>query len=303
MNGPGIIVHGGAWNIPDDQWSAHLAGCRAAASAGHALLREGADAVEAVTAAVRVLEDDPTFDAGYGSVLNRDGCCELDAAVMEGAELHLGAVAAVRRLANPILAARLVMDQRRHCLLVGEGAELFARENGLELCDPAELVVEREAELWRRRRREGFSLEAEFQRGDTVGAVALDSAGNLAAANSTGGTGFKHPGRVGDSCLPGCGLYADNRFGACCCTGWGEQIMRLSLAARVILALRAGVAAVDAVDDALEDLRRMKRGRGGVIGLTPDGEILCGFNTPRLAWLAMDAVGGIEGPEEVKRDN
>src|SRR5215212_7916280 len=225
-----LIVHGGAWDIPDDEVAEHQAGCRAALEAGWRVLDRGGAALDAVEAAVRVLEDAPIFDAGVGSVLNRDGDVELDAAIMDGPTLRSGAVAAVRRVRNPITLARRVLESQV-ILLVGPGAERFAESAGLPLCDPAELIVERERTRWREllkqedfRSQDAFgarqadkqtSRQADKQiantdalavspsflanPGDTVGCVALDRDGHLAAGTSTGGTANKLPGRVGDS--------------------------------------------------------------------------------------------------------
>ncbi len=288
---PALIVHGGAWKIPDELWPAHQSGCRRALDAGWAVLDSGGSALEAVVGAVRVLEDDPVFDAGVGSVLNRDGYCELDAAVMEGASQGFGAVGAVRRYANPVELALRVLGDGRHCLLVGAGAEAFAAESGLEPVEPESLIIPRELELHRRRNREGFRLESQFEPGDTVGAVALDAAGHLACANSTGGTSFKLPGRIGDSCLPGCGLYAEDDTAAVCCTGWGEQIMRRALARQIVTRLADGGVVEEVVDRALGELAALPHGRAGVIGLTAAGRPIHRHNTPRMAWSARRRSG------------
>ncbi|MCU0503099.1 MAG: isoaspartyl peptidase/L-asparaginase, partial [Anaerolineae bacterium] len=224
--GLAIIVHGGAWDIPAELQAEHVAGCRAAAEAGWAVLAAGGSALDAVEAAVRVMEDHPVFDAGRGSHLNRDGEVELDAGMMDGRTLMAGAVASVTRIANPISLARRVLHDSEHVFLVGAGAERFAQDAGIPLCRPADLVIERERRLWEDGGRTTFGSGA----ADTVGAVALDGAGNLAVGNSTGGTMYKHPGRVGDTPIIGCGLYADNLSGAAACTGWGEQIMKTVLA-------------------------------------------------------------------------
>jgi beta-aspartyl-peptidase (threonine type) len=289
---PVIVVHGGAWNIPAEQWPAHREGCLRAARLGYAELSRGAGALDAVVAAVCALEDDPTFDAGVGSVLGRDGYPELDSGIMDGASLRFGGVVGVRRFANPIRLARAVLEKGEHCLLAGGGAELFAREQGFTECDPEALVIESERENWNRYRTEGFDLARKFEElRDTAGALVLDSRGDLAAGNSTGGVSFKHPGRIGDSALPGCGLYADNRYGACCCTGWGEQIMRLVLAKVVVDDLAGGLSPGEAARSALAGLGRFERGRGGLVVLTPAGEHTVLFNTPRMAWASVGPGG------------
>ncbi len=287
---PAIIVHGGAWDIPPELHADHLAGCRAAAEAGWAILAAGGAALDAVEAAVRSMEDHPVFDAGTGSHLNADGFVELDAGIMDGRTLMAGAVAAVRRVANPITVARRVLHDSPHVFLASEGAERFAAAAGLPLCDPAGLVVERERRLWEERRRtddEGRmtvdSGRAAFGAADTVGAVALDAAGDLAVGNSTGGTFFKHPGRVGDTPIIGCGFYADNTMGAAACTGWGEQIMKTVLAKTTVDQIALLGNAPTAANVAIAYFRHRVGGLGGVICISPDGQIGLAHSTPYLA--------------------
>ena len=291
----GIIVHGGAWDIPRELHADHEAGCRAAAEAGWTILAAGGSALDAVEAAVRVMEDHPVFDAGLGSHLNRDGVVELDAGMMDGRTLMAGAVASVTHIANPISLARRVLHDSEHVFLVGAGAERFAAEAGIPLCEPAELVVERERRLWDERRRtkdEGRTTEddrrAAFEAAgrvgaDTVGAVAIDAAGNLAVGNSTGGTSFKHPGRVGDTPIIGCGLYADNTMGAAACTGWGEQIMKTVLAKTTVDQIALLGSATDAANVAIAYFRHRIGGLGGVICISPTGQIGYAHSTPYLA--------------------
>ena len=290
-----IIVHGGAWDIPRELHADHEAGCRAAAEAGWAILAAGGSALDAVEAAVRVMEDHPVFDAGRGSHLNRDGVVELDAGIMDGRTLMAGAVASVTHIANPISLARRVLHDSEHVFLVGAGAERFAAEAGIPLCDPAELVVERERRLWEERRRtndEGRTTADERRAAfeatgtvgaDTVGAVAIDAAGNLAVGNSTGGTSFKHPGRVGDTPIIGCGLYADNMMGAAACTGWGEQIMKTVLAKTTVDQIALLGSATDAANVAIAYFRHRIGGLGGVICISPTGQIGFAHSTPYLA--------------------
>lgn len=287
---PAIIVHGGAWDIPPELHAEHLAGCRAAAAAGWAILAAGGSALDAVEAAVRAMEDDPIFDAGTGSHLNADGWVELDAGIMDGRTLLAGAVGSVKRVANPITLARRVLHASPHVFLVGEGAERFAVAAGVPLCDPAGLVVERERRLWEARRKaddEGRATadggRAAFGAADTVGAVALDAAGDLAVANSTGGTFFKHPGRVGDTPIIGCGLYADNTVGAAACTGWGEQIMKTVLAKTAVDQIALLGNAMTAANVAIAYFRHRVGGLGGVICISPEGQIGLAHSTPYLA--------------------
>ena len=292
-----IIVHGGAWDIPPELHAEHLAGCQAAAAMGWAILEAGGPALEAVEAAIRVMEDHPVFDAGRGSHLNADGVVELDAGMMDGRTLRAGAVAAVKRIANPITLARCVLHQSEHVFLTGEGAERFAAEAGVPLCDPAALVVARERRLWEERRRTNDPRPSAFGQGaveqraatgpdsasDTVGAVALDAAGNLAVGNSTGGTFYKHPGRVGDTPLIGCGFYADNLMGAAACTGWGEQIMKTVLAKTAVDQIALLGSATDAANVAIAYFRHRVSGLGGVICISPEGQIGFAHSTPYLA--------------------
>jgi L-asparaginase / beta-aspartyl-peptidase len=284
-----LIVHGGAWDIPDDEVAAHQEGCRRALDTGWRVLEEGGTALDAVESAVRALEDAPIFDAGVGSVLNRDGDVELDAAIMDGETLRSGAVAAVRRVRNPITLARRVLESNV-ILLVGQGAERFAEGAGVPLCDPAELVVERERRRWAALREQAdFRAEHAFGArlqapNGTVGAIALDWRGHLAAGTSTGGTANKLPGRVGDSPLIGCGLYADDRSGACSSTGWGESIIKVLLAKTATDLIAAGHHPIDAARAAIDILTQRVGGLGGCILLDGRGRAGFAFNTPRMAY-------------------
>src|SRR5450432_4265998 len=310
-NNPILLVHGGAWAIPDDMVEAHENGVRNALAAGYVLLEQGASAVDAVEAAVTILEDDEAFDAGRGSFLTREGRVQLDALLMDGATLRAGGVACVERLRNPIRAARLVLDESPHVYFVGAGAEEFAAQHGMPLIDNSELVLDRE----RRRLVEAQAaahaglpdltfagddkseetaarfvarLNAEndglLDSHDTVGAVARDADGNLAAATSTGGTLNKAPGRVGDSSLIGCGCYADNQSAAVSCTGWGEPIMKLVLAKWAADRVQAKGSPEAIAQEAIFYLERRLKGHGGMILLDQRGRFGIAHNTPRMAW-------------------
>ena len=299
---PSLIVHGGAWNIPDESVEACRAGCRKALEAGWEILERGGTALDAVEAAIVVLEDDPVFDAGIGSHLNRDGRVELDAILMDGATLQAGAVAAVERVRNPIRLARKLLESREHMMLVGAGAEQFAVEQGLALCRPEELVTERERSAWSRcigaaGHQSQFHLGHEL---GTVGAVALDRQGGLIAGTSTGGTCCKRPGRVGDSPLIGCGCYADVEAGGVSCTGWGEAIMKIVMAKTAadllrgpaVGALRAAPLSPQAAAEACVRLLADRvGGRGGLILLDRNGRPGFAFNTPRMAYGYLAADG------------
>jgi beta-aspartyl-peptidase (threonine type) len=320
-----LIVHGGAWDIPNDEVAEHQAGCLHALEIGWQVLEQGGAALDAVEAAVRALEDAPIFDAGVGSVLNRDGEIELDAAIMDGQTLRSGAVAAVRRVRNPITLARRVLESQV-VLLVGQGAERFAESAGMPLCDPAELLVDRERRRWAELRKQadyraqdafgamrdegGSSPQSQAalthspanplasaaarplaHPGDTVGAVALDRSGHLAAGTSTGGTANKLPGRVGDSPLIGCGLYADDQTGGCSSTGWGEAIIKVLLAKTATDQIGAGYEPMAAAQMAIDILQRRVGGLGGCILLDSTGHVGFAFNTPRMAYAYRAADG------------
>src|SRR5215468_6977580 len=278
-----IVVHGGAWSIPLAQREAHRRGCIAAAELGWRALEQGGSALDAVVAAIRMLEDDPTFDAGTGSVLAADGRVQLDAGLMDGRTLKIGAVANVRTVRSPFVLAREVLEHSAHHLLVGPGAEAFARARGLEEVDPSRFVVERE-----RIRHDDFLAGrvgpgSDFQGHDTVGAVALDGQGQLAAGNSTGGVAFSLPGRVGDAPLPGVGYVADSRHGAVACTGWREHILRVALASRALAALECGESANEAARSAVSVLQARVDGQAGLIVLDRAGEVGLAHTTECLA--------------------
>ena len=287
---PSLIVHGGAWTIPDEAVAACLAGCRRALEVGWAILQRGGAAVDAVETAIVALEEDPTFDAGIGSHLNRDGHVELDAIIMDGATLNAGAVASVERVRNPIRLARKVLDSSEHLMLVGRGAEQFAAEQGLKLCQPDELVIPRELNAWRKCREHNHAPEHHDMRSHgTVGAVARDAQGNIVAGTSTGGTCCKLPGRVGDSPLIGCGCYADSAAGGISCTGWGEAIMKIVMAKTAADFLRppaggASLTSQQAASAAVRMLAERAHGTGGLVLLDREGRPGFAFNTPRMAY-------------------
>ncbi len=282
-----IAVHGGAGNIPDSLRAEHAAGIEAALDAGQQVLQQGGSALEAVIAATQVLEALPAFNAGYGSVLNANGEVETDAGLMDGRTLDIGAVAAVQGVRYPIRAAEAVLHTP-HVLFAKGDAVQIASAAGVELCDPASLITPRRLEDWRTGNND-FKVDSGLASGpaDTVGAVALDSQGNLAAATSTGGMSGKPPGRIGDSPLPGGGFYADNSAGACSTTGWGETIARVLMARRAIEGLELGLTAQEAAARAVRLLgARIDGGEGGLILVAPDGQVAASFNSDRMthAW-------------------
>jgi len=302
--------------MPDDMVEAHLVGVRNALAAGWRVLASGGAALDAIEEAVVVMEDDETFDAGRGSFLNRDGKVQLDALIMDGASLRAGGVGCVERVRNPVRAARKILSESPHVYFVGEGAERFAAEHGVELCENGELIIPREVERLREyqakfptarakdaremgRAVPGSEMFAPEISHDTVGAVALDRAGNIAAATSTGGTLNKAPGRLGDSSLIGCGCYADNLSAAVSITGWGEPIMKLVLAKWTADRVSAGNLPEWAAQEAINYLKQRLDGHGGVIVLNAQGQVGIAHNTPRMAWACKTAhkeESGVERP-------
>jgi beta-aspartyl-peptidase (threonine type) len=291
--------------MPDDMVEAHLQGVNNALAAGWRVLERGGpgecSALDAVEAAVVIMEDDETFDAGRGSFLNRDGKVQLDALIMDGATLRAGGVGCVERLRNPVRAARKILSESPHVYFVAEGAERFAEEHGIALCKNEDLIIPREVERLKKYQTELAQREASgsTQTGndlfaptthdatishDTVGAIALDRNGNIAAATSTGGTLNKAPGRLGDSSLIGCGCYADNLSAAASTTGWGEPIMKLVLAKWTADRISAGNMPEWSATEAINYLEQRLNGHGGIIVLSPDGHFGIAHNTPRMAW-------------------
>lgn len=274
---PAIIVHGGAGPVKDDSLPARLDGCKAAALAGWTILEQGGSSIDAVEAAVVVLENNPLFNAGTGSTLNSLGKVEMDAAIMESDALRAGAVAAVSGIKNPIKLARRVMEDGRHVMLAGEGALLFARQIGFPELAPEALIGEREKRRW------------ESKHG-TVGCVAFDANGKLAVATSTGGIFNKLPGRVGDSPLLGCGTYA-NQYGAVSCTGHGEAIMRILMARDAVQLLQDGIEPGDAARMAIENLAELTGSTGGLILIDRRGKIGHARNTTHMPVCAVSDPG------------
>lgn len=300
-----LIVHGGAGLIPADRHAAASAGCRAAVEAGWRALLAGGSALDAVQTAIMALEDNPGFNAGTGAVLTEDGRAELDAGLMDGETMQVGAVAGVQRIKNPIRLARAVLASP-HVLLLSAGAEQFAVEAGLPLCDPAELVTAAQRERWQRGYREGDAvnigpalggldagavaaenIHADDTKHGTVGAVAVDAAGRIAAGASTGGIAAKHPGRVGDTPLAGCGFAAEGGLGGVSCTGHGEDFIRLTLARRALDLIAGGMSAQQAADEAIRLLGARVGGDGGLILLDAQGRPGFARNTQGMAYAYM----------------
>ena len=277
---PAIIVHGGAGRISDEELPQRLEGCKEAALAGWKILKQAGAALDAAEAAVVVLEDNPLFNAGTGSTLNSLGQVEMDAAIMEGSTLAAGAVAAVQRIKNPIQLARRVMEDGRHVLLVCEGALSFARQIGFPQCAPDSLIVAAERKRWE-------------EKHGTVGCVALDGAGKIAVATSTGGIFNKLPGRVGDSPLLGCGTYADE-LGGVSCTGHGEAMMRVVMAKSTLELLKSGADPRSAANQAIVLLAKKTGSTGGLIVINRQGRIGYARNTLRMPVCSVTDSRGVE---------
>jgi beta-aspartyl-peptidase (threonine type) len=296
-----LVIHGGAGVIEPSRMTpakeaSYRAGLEAALAAGYAVLERGGSSLDAVTAAVRTMEDDPQFNAGRGAVLNHDGDAELDAAIMDGNGPHAGAVAAVRHVKNPIELARLVMEKSPHVLLVAEGAEDFALEHGVVLVPRSYFRIEaRERELEEARAMPAPSarlrVSAQESMG-TVGAVALDRAGNLAAATSTGGLTNKLPGRVGDSPLIGAGTYADNASCAVSGTGQGEYFIRQVIAYDVCALVQyRHLTLAQAMHEVIHEKLTRSGGTGGAIAIDPAGNMVMDFNSVGMFRAARDSRG------------
>jgi L-asparaginase / beta-aspartyl-peptidase len=289
-----IIVHGGAGTIASDRFEAAQAGCKDAAIAGWRVLQAGGTALDAVEAAVRVLEDNPVFNAGTGACLTQDGNIELDAGMMEGHTLQVGAVANVELIKNPISLARKVLESP-HVLLVSKGAQEFAQEHGIALCRLEDLLTQQQYQRWKAtyasqagevhagpQNVPGAMMPGEKDHG-TVGAVAVDTVGNLAAATSTGGIENKYPGRVGDSPLVGCGFYADENA-AISCTGYGESFVRLLLAKRAADFVARGATARAAAEAAIAVLGARTTGSGGLIVVDRLGNVGFARNSKHMSY-------------------
>ncbi|MDB5506813.1 MAG: peptidase t2 asparaginase 2 [Devosia sp.] len=262
-----LILHGGAKEIEPDEADAHRSGCLAAIEAGRAILAAGGGAVDAVEAAIRELESDPTFNAGYGAALNSDGEVEMCSGVMEGTGFNVGAVAVIKGVRHPVSVARAMLHEEP-ILLAAEGARRFAAEKRLELCNPADLIAPAA-----RLRKNGTH--------DTVGCVALDQRGRMAAGTSTGGLDGCAPGRIGDSPVPGCGYYVDDQIGGVAFSGDGEHIARKMLAARVMHAL-ASASPDEALLEAIDQVEAIEGEAGGIL-LTPDGRFAWHHNSRDFA--------------------
>ncbi|MCW4011790.1 MAG: isoaspartyl peptidase/L-asparaginase [Candidatus Bathyarchaeota archaeon] len=285
MAKPVIVVHGGAWGIPDEQVDENIKGVEKAVREGWKILKTGGSALDAVVAAVNSMEDNPIFDAGIGSVLTTDGTVEMDALIMDGNTLNAGAVAGLRDVRYPIKLARHVMEDTPHVLMIGDGANRLADEFKVERITQDELVTEdarKGLKEWLKDQKFGETFGHE-----TVGAVALDADGNIATATSTGGVTGKRVGRVGDVPIIGSGGYADNRVGAVSTTGHGESILKVNLSKLVLNYMETGMSVQIATEKALGYMAVRVNGNGGLIAIDKDGNIGHGFTTKRMVWASI----------------
>jgi beta-aspartyl-peptidase (threonine type) len=281
---PSLILHGGAGAPSPELYEVRQRGLRRAWEAAWSILLHNGSALDAVVQATVELENDPAFNAGIGSCLTRDGTVELDASLMEGTTFCTGAVGAVRTVQNPILLAKAVMDDNQHLFLVAAGAERFAQEKGFPVISQEVLISERQQQRWQ----EGQAKDAP----GTVGAVAFDKAGRLAAATSTGGMGNKRSGRVGDSAIIGAGTYADDMLGAASATGHGEAIIRATLTRTAVELLRGGIDPTQAARRALTIFRQRTGSEAGLILIDALGRMGYAYNTPAMsmAFLSGDTL-------------
>lgn len=285
---PVVVVHGGGAScIPKDRKERVLQGIIKAATVGHNILKEGGSALDAVEGAVIVLENDPEFNAGCGSVLNTNGDVEMDASIMDGKDLSTGAVSAVRCIANPIKLARLVMEKTPHCFLTSEGAARFAAEMGIPEIPVEQLITERNKKHLEKEKHGDSAQKSHCTKNmGTVGAVALDSKGNLAYATSTGGIVNKMVGRVGDSPCVGSGGYADNNIGAISTTGHGESILKVNLARLTLFHIEQGKTVEEAADLSLGYMKSKLKGLGGLILISKTGDWVAKWTSTSMPWAA-----------------
>ena len=300
-----IAIHAGAGTISKEEFTASMeleirGALLQAVQAGHKVLSSGGSSLDAITLAITILEDSPHFNAGRGAVFNAEGRHELDASIMDGSNLEAGAVAGVQNIRNPILLARKIMTDSVHVMLMGEGAEVFARANGIEFADNDYFFTEhRWQQLQKARSREKQDALRQSESPDrwlsTVGAVALDANGNLAAATSTGGMTNKRWGRVGDSPIIGAGTYADNRSCAVSATGHGEYFIRATVARDICSRVQyQGLHLAAAADAVIHGQLRDMGGDGGIIALDTNGNIALTFNTPGMYRASVDVEGNLE---------
>ncbi|KAI2657846.1 Isoaspartyl peptidase/L-asparaginase [Labeo rohita] len=290
---PVVAVHGGAGHIPKERAELSTIGVKEAARTGYAILQKGGSAMDAVVEAVALMENNPRFNAGRGSVLNVKGEVEMDAMVMDGRTLDSGAVSAVRRIANPVHLARLVMEKTKHLCLTAEGASKFARSMGVPEVPEESLITDYAKMRWKKNLNpDANPVECQMGKMGTVGAVAVDKDGNIACATSTGGMLNKMEGRVGDTPCVGCGGYADNNIGAVSPTGHGEAIMKVTLSRLILFHMEQGMCykisktPEEASDLALTYMKERVDGLGGVVVVDSKGNYAARFSSKQMSWAA-----------------
>ena len=304
-----IVIHGGAGRIDRDALTPererlYHATLEQSLRAGHTILKRGGSALDAVEAAIVIMEDAPVFNAGKGAVFTAEGKNELDASIMDGRALQAGAVGGVTTVKNPIRAARAVMEKSPHVLFTNRGAEKFASDNGLEMVDPKYFFTERRWKQilkWRKQQETKAKPQATAEPDrhtdyfGTVGCVALDTAGNIAAGTSTGGMTGKRFGRIGDSPIIGAGTYADNRTAGISCTGHGEYFIRHAVAHDISARMAYKQESLaKAAADVVQTVLKQAGGSGGIIGLDAKGNIVMEFNTPAMTRGAIDQDGNLK---------
>ncbi|MFA4922894.1 MAG: isoaspartyl peptidase/L-asparaginase [Ignavibacteriaceae bacterium] len=289
-----LVIHGGAGGMdeqmPDSLKKEYLASLDEALEIGNLILASGGSSIDAVEAVLKYLEDNPLFNAGKGAVLTSEGIAEMDAAIMSGKDLSCGSVTGVKTIKNPVTLARAVMEKSPHVFLSGEGAEKFAGEVGIQKVNPKYFIEENRYEKWIKELN-----EIKKKKKGTVGAVALDKFGNLAAATSTGGMSMKKPGRVGDAPVIGAGTYANNKTCAVSCTGWGEKFIKNTVAFNVSAMMEyKNMSLRDAANEMIH--KRLSPNDGGLIAVDKDGNFTLQFNTKSM----LRGFVTSEGKREVK---
>jgi len=275
-----LLIHGGAGgmdeNMPDSLKQEYLSSLNKALEIGEQILANNGTSIDAVEKVINYLEDNPLFNAGKGSVLTSEGKAEMDAAIMSGKDLSCGSVTGVRKIKNPVSLARAVMEKSKHVFLAGEGAEKFAKEVGFKFVKPKYFLTENRYDKWLKEKN-----EIKKKKKGTVGAVALDKYGNLAAATSTGGMSMKKPGRVGDVPVIGAGTYANNKTCAVSCTGWGEKFIKNTVAFNVSAMMEyKNMSLSGAADEMIH--KRLNQNDGGLIAVDKDGNFTLQYNTKSM---------------------
>ncbi|XP_042234123.1 isoaspartyl peptidase/L-asparaginase-like [Homarus americanus] len=294
---PVVVVHGGAWAVPEELWDESLQGVKAAARRGYGVLTAGGSSVDAAEASVVCLEDNPVFDAGTGSVLTFDEQVEMDAIIIDGTTMEAGAVGAIRNVLNPVKVARLVMEKTDHIMLVGDGANKFAAAHGVQEVDPEVLITSLARQTLAKYKKYTSTVYHLFNKTEkpetsgheTVGCVVVDREGHTSCATSTGGITAKMPGRVGDTPIVGAGGFADDQVGAVSTTGHGEAIMKACLARHITSVMGTGESVKSSIQNGLAHMESRIKGFGGAIAVSCKGEVGTHFSTPRMTWAYIQA--------------